>query len=162
MIEITEQFAVLPDKLWPLISDPRRWPDWIAGDGPWLPPESVMPIAADGSEWLAAAADGQQATWQVVKSDDDYRLQCMTTDTKHAAMPMRLLHHLQISPIENGCLLEWATEYDLARVSFWQKIVMHGPVRNAIETMQIYSLINLHDITTAPTDDEEEQPEPEQ
>jgi len=156
MIETTEQFAATPQTLWPIISDPRRWPDWIAGDGPWLAPETVMPISGDGSEWLAAAADGQQATWSIAKNDDDYRLQCLTTDTKQAAMPVRLLHHLQITPVEDGCLLDWATEYDLVRLNFWQKIVINGSVRDAIETMQIYSLINLHDITAIPADDDEE------
>ena len=158
MIETIEDFTTAPATLWPIISDPRRWPDWVAIDGPWLPPESVMPIAADGSEWLATAADGQQATWQIATDNDGHRLQCMTTDTKQAAVAVRLLHTLQIIPIEAdtpACRLLWATEYDLVRFGFWQRLIMRGPVREAIETMQVYSIINLHDMLAAPIDEDE-------
>jgi len=156
VIETIEQYTAPPATLWPIISDPRRWPDWVAGDGPWLPPDSVMPVAADGSQWLAEAADGQQATWSIAKNDDEYRLQCMTTDTKHAALAARMLHTLQIIPIEAdppACQLAWAVEYDLVRFSFWQRLIMRGPVREAIEAMQIYSMINLHDVLAAPVEE---------
>lgn len=159
MIQITEQFAASPEKLWPFISDPRRWPEWLAVDGPWLAPETVMPIAADGSEWLAAAGDGQQAIWSIAKDDDTYRLHCLTTDTKHAAMPVHLLHYLRIIPIDGGCEIEWATDYDLIKLSFWQRLLMRGPVRQAIETMQIYSLINLHSLTADVSNDDHDNQE---
>lgn len=146
MIEWAETIAAPLETVWPLLADPRRWPEWLATDGPYLPPDTLMPVAADGVEWLASAADGQQSTWRISRNDDQHTVECKAASTQ-APFTVRFYHLLAAAPADDGHVeVVWECEFELVKLNFWQRLIMGRQVNDAILTMQMYSLMNLKEL----------------
>lgn len=156
MIEWTESIAAPLETVWALLADPRHWPDWLATDGPYLPPDTLMPVAADGSEWLASAADGQRSTWRIGRDDSHYTVECKAATSTQAPFAIRFYHLLNAAPVDDGHVdVFWGCDFELVKLNFWQWLIMGRQVQDAILAMQMYSLLNLKELAETRTSSDE-------
>lgn len=144
MIDNEIEITASPETVMGLLA-PERWLDWLAADGPYLVPASLT-IDPETGQWLATAADGQAAHWHIDQRAD--RITC------YAPGPLvEFEHELSIAaPAEGQVVVTWATDY-LIHDNWLGRWLAGKRIKEGVEDMQIFSLLNLKEWAERPADE---------
>jgi len=152
-----EEIEATPEQIWQWIANPKRLPQWLARNGPFIHTVKAGGEMAENTTWQFTAADGREATFAITAFEPGQLLK-MDLTTPTPPLTLEQHHTIGLDVIEHGTLVSWFVDWDLVKDAnnITRAIISHG-LGNDIEEMMAVSLLNLKQLIESEVKSEEEE-----
>jgi uncharacterized protein YndB with AHSA1/START domain len=146
-VSYAEEIKATPERVWSILADPTRLPDWAFTEGRFpYPVEGRFGSEQRegiGTIWVGVSGDGQIATQKVTVWEPAYRLGYELQQMEHAALQMAQSNNFELEPTDNGTRVTWTVDWKLTGGWSLNAIIIRLTGNGVFEEMIAGSLENL-------------------
>ena len=146
-VTFSQEIAATPEKVWQVLVDPTRLPDWAYTDGRFPYPiegkyggEQTEGV---GTIWIGIAADGQVATQKVTAWETERQLAYELQETENAPLQMAQTNTFSLEPVDANTVVTWMVDWELTGGFSLSSLLIRFTANGAFEEMMAGSLANL-------------------
>jgi uncharacterized protein YndB with AHSA1/START domain len=149
-VSYSEEIKASPERVWAVLSDVTRLPDWAFTEGRFPYPiegrYGSEQHEGPGTLWIGVSADGQIATQKITQWDPPKRLAYELQQTENAALKMAQICTFDLEPVGDHTRIVWTVDWKLTGGWSLNAILIRLTGNGVFEEMIAGSLENLKKI----------------
>ena len=146
-VTYSQEIEATPDKIWGVLADPTRLPDWAYTEGRFpYPVEGKYgseQTEGVGTIWIGIAADGQVATQKITAWETASQLTYELQETENAPLQMAQTNSFSLEPVNDKTKVTWIVDWELTGGFSISSLLVRFTANGAFEEMMTGSLDNL-------------------
>jgi uncharacterized protein YndB with AHSA1/START domain len=159
-VQYSEQIKATPEKIWAVIADVVRLPEWAYKKGRFPYPVEGK-YGSDQKEgvgviWIGVATDGQVARQTITAWEPPRKLVYELQEMEHAPLQMSQTNTLDLEPVGEMTKVTWSVDWKLTSGFSLNSLLIWFTGNGAFEEMIAGSLENLKELI----EKEANQPDP--
>jgi len=143
----SHEMKATPDKIWAIISDVTRLPDWAYTEGRFPYPTKGEyggeQHAGVGTLWVGTSADGQKATQKITVWEVNKLLAYELQAAENAPLAMTQSNSFTLEPTAQGTKITWQVDWALTGGWSLNSIMMRFTANGSFEEIMEGSLAKL-------------------
>ena len=146
-VNYSETINASPEKVWAVLTDVTRMPDWAYKEGrfPYPVEGKYGSEQTEGVDtlWIGVSSDGQSATQKITAWEAPNKLVNELQEAENAPLEMTQINTFELEPVDEQTKITWTVDWELTGGFSFSKLLMRFSGNGSFEEMIAGSLENL-------------------